>query len=390
MSNLWDYSPAVQALNLSTPEEIANSYRQIFSEVFPGISTEYHTPQGQLIAALTARDVQIVDFCRFMTNYVFNGGEGKLLDNWAWHFYRNIRIPATNANAEITITGVPNSIVQAGFQVTDGTQIYSLNSDVMIGSEGTIKTTLHATEYSNAPAAAANTITEIYTPVHNVHRVTNEKESNPAISEETDNAFYIRCIKYGVHNKDSSLQSILTNLAQVPGVSKLQGYENPTAEQKTIGTLTLPAHSIALIILGGSESDIANMLYHVKSLGCATAGDTTVVYHGAGQPIEYKIYRPKLVPLHMKICIKINTYTPANIKYLIHQAIENGVDILDIGSEVTLALATSWFVKYHEECIITEVKIGKEASSLETSSLQLAYNELLTFLLDNVVIEIQT
>lgn len=389
MSNLWDYSPAVQSINLASAEEIANSYRQIFSEVFPDINLEYHTPQGQLITALTARDLQIVDFCRFMTNAMFNGGEGRLLDNWAWHFFRNIRIPAVNANAEVTITGVPNTVVKAGFQVTDGEQIYELPSDVQISSEGTVKVTVHAIEYLDSPGAKVNTIVEIHTPVDNVQKVTNEKEGNPAINEETDSAFYTRCIKYGLHNKDGSLSSILTSLAQVPGVSKLHGYENPTHETKTIGTLQMVPHSIALIILGGSDDDIARMLFQVKSLGCATVGDTTIVYQGEGQPIQYKIYRPKLISLHVDIKIKINIHTPGDIKFLITHAIAEGVDILDIGYDLTLAQVIGWFAKYHDVCRIEEVKIGKSTSDLGINTISIQHNELLTFQSENCIITIK-
>ena len=126
--------------------------------------------------------------------------------------------------------------------------------------------------------AVLATIGTITTPVTVVAGVTAINNSSgvevQGVDEETDTALRIRRKKSLSNSASSYLDAIEGNLLAVEGVTSATVYENTTGSTDIDG---IPGHSIWAIVEGGSDADIAAMLFAKKSAGAGFYGATSVV-----------------------------------------------------------------------------------------------------------------
>ena len=139
-----------------------------------------------------------------------------------------------------------------------------------------------------AVSAAANTLTVLSTIQLGVSTV-----NNPAavyvqgVDEETDYALRIRRAKSVALPSIGSLDGLTGGLLSTSGVTLAKVFENSSGA--TDGN-SVPAHSIWAIIAGGTDADVARMLYIKRNMGCGMKGSTTV---SVGSPaVSIKFDRP--------------------------------------------------------------------------------------------------
>ncbi len=97
------------------------------------------------------------------------------------------------------------------------------------------------------------------------------------------------------------LESIYSNIANLDNVSAVRVYENDTGERRD----SIPAHSIWVIVDGGDDDEIADVLYRSKTAGTGMKGDVTVsVDRPNGLEFEARFDRPENVNLY----IRLNAY----------------------------------------------------------------------------------
>lgn len=70
------------------------------------------------------------------------------------------------------------------------------------------------------------------------------------------------------------LQSLIAGLNTITGLAEAKVYENNTG---TIDSNSVPGHSIWVIVDGGSDEDVADMIYRYRNAGCGMKGTTTVL-----------------------------------------------------------------------------------------------------------------
>lgn len=157
---------------------------------------------------------------------------------------------------------------------------------------GAINTSLH-------------TINSIFTPVTGLDSVDNEESVTVGRDLETDEEFRARISSDGSINGYGSQPAIEANLRQVEGVSFVDVQVNATANTDSNGR---PANSFESIVIGGSDSDIAEVIFNVGGAGIQSYGNTEVsVADEEGNSQIVKFSRADEVFVWVKVSYTKNT-----------------------------------------------------------------------------------
>ena len=373
-SNLWSYDKNTQSVNFKYGDEILSEYQTLFQSVFPDLNLDASTPQGQLITSLAQGDLIIIDYLQSLANGFFFGGSGFFLDLWAWNSFRVTRKAGVKSQVYIEINGVAGSSVNAGFQVGDGTHTYTISSATIINADGSVNALFIADELDDFQAEA-NTITEIVTPSLGIERVNNPAQATAPTLKETDTELFQRCLKYGSIALSGTFESVMANVAQVNGVSKTNGGENFTGLAKVINGVELPAHSICVVVKGGTDENIAKAMASVRPTGCDMLGDVSYNISSDGVLYTYNFYRPIAVNLAVSVQVNSANIKDANYIESVKTAVTSTIEAYSIGELITQAKLAQDVRNKIKLFDIVDLKFNKKGSALGYNPLQLKLNE---------------
>lgn len=103
-------------------------------------------------------------------------------------------------------------------------------------------------------------------------------------------------------------------MLSLPDVKDAVVLENTKSENTQVQTQTLPPHSIQIIIDGGQDHKIAEIIAKKKTLGAQTVGNTEISYVHNNYNFQYKIQRPSIQSVFLKIIYNKNKYSNKNIE----------------------------------------------------------------------------
>lgn len=383
-SNLWSLSDTGN-LQFSYKDDILAEYQNLFKTIFGDINIDESTPQGQIITSLTQVDLATISYLENLANAFFFGGSGEFLDKWAWNLYRITRKQGTPSSVVITITGRPETEIPADFIISDGSQNYKIESPTQIPEGGEIKANFINLEI-NDKTSNANTITQIVTNVSGVERVNNEAPSTMAIMRETDAQLFNRCLYFGSTATNASFRSILANVAQVQGVSRIAGAENVLDTAQTINGVELTPHSICIVVDGGENEAIAKAIQDSKATGCDMVGTTEQVLYIDKQKYTYKFYRPTQVALQAQVTVsKTGALIPANFETTIKNTLADFINSLDIAKTITQPLLSNALIKAVGDGLnIDDLQFSLKDEALGYALIALKLNEVAFISLDDI------
>ncbi len=239
---------------------------------------------------------------------------------------------ATNSTVEVTITGNAFTVITNGIiQDTQG-NLWNLPATVTIPIGGSIQVNATAQQVGaiNIPENSANII---YTPQLGWASVNNPSNvSVPGAPIEDDAQLRIRQAQSVALPALTPLDSIYAALAQLPGVTRLSVYENPTAATDGNG---VPSHSIAPIVAGGNLTQIAQTIEATKSPGTGTYGTTSeVVVDPSGFPVTINFFVLAEVPIYVIITLTSLAGFVGSTVTAIQNAIVAFLNGLNIGEDV--------------------------------------------------------
>lgn len=375
-SNLWSLNDTGM-LEFSYKDEILAQYQNLFKTIFGDINIDESTPQGQIITSLTQVDLATISYLENLANAFFFGGSGEFLDKWAWNLYRVVRKQGTPSSVVITITGRPDTEIPAEFTISDGSQNYKIESPTQIPENGEIKAKFINLEI-NDKTSSPNTVTQIVTNVSGVERVTNEAPSTLAIMRETDAQLFNRCLYFGSTATNASFRSILANVAQVQGVSRIAGAENVLDTPQTIQGVELTPHSICIVVDGGENEAIAKAIQQSKATGCDMVGTTEQILYIDKQKYFYRFYRPTQIALQAQVTVsKTNTLIPANFETLVKNSLADFINSLDIAKTITQPLLSNALIKaVGNDLNIDDLQFSVKNQALGYSPIALKLNEV--------------
>jgi len=148
----------------------------------------------------------------------------------------------------------------------------------------------------------ANTITTAVTVILGVTAINNPSAPyQEGTDQETDADFRIRRQKSVGKPSQGYLQSLYAALLNIPGVSQVSIYENVTGSTDGDG---IPSHSIWVIVLGGTDEEVAESIFSYRNAGCGMKGAEEVEVEMAdGNTFTIKFDRPDEEDLYMEFTV---------------------------------------------------------------------------------------
>lgn len=301
---------------------------------------------------------------------------------------------ATKIN--VTLTGTSGTVVPAGSQISDvnANTIFSLNSDVVIGSAGT-GTGVATCNTLGEINPANNTIIQILTPVYGWHNVTNTSVAVLGDDPETDNQLHIKQQRETSNTSYSQVDALYAGITNLAGVDYVRIYQNWTLETDDKG---IPAKTIAAVVDGGDTEAIANVMWLKAPMLSNYAGNLehpVTMFDRFGLAYQITFYRPEKVPVYIDLDITITDASiyPADAYDQIKQ---NIIDYAAYGLNSSNGFPPGSPVIYSRLYTpinevpgfkINHLYIGTSASPTGTSDLEMDWLQVAEFTADNINIE---
>lgn len=181
-------------------------------------------------------------------------------------------------------------------------------------------------------------VSKIVNNIVGFEEVTNLLEPTYGRIEETDIELRHSYLAKSALRSTTMIESILAELLNsVPNVETASGYENDTDATDVRG---LPPHSIEIVVEGGSNEKIAEVILKKKAGGIQTYGDVTVNVPGKyGESIPIHFNRPEFLYTWMKISLYGDTAEmPQNYAALTVSSIIEDSENLVAGSNMLIQL----------------------------------------------------
>lgn len=297
-------------------EDIRNDITAQMQAIYGAdINIEQNSPDGQFINILAQAKKDILDLCvQYYNNcntemvvgipqqilYQLNG---LTIKSYTYsRVYINVTLTQT-----VNLQGLDADIDNpegVGFTVSDS------NGNRWILTASTTKTAgTHLLDFRAADLGAItalpNTITIMETVIAGVQSVTNPANNyETGATGETDSEFRQR------RNISTSMpaqgfeDATEAQLLTLPNVTQAKVYSNRTSSSVN----TIPAHTVWVIVEGGNQSEIGNVIYNNVPPGIPMKGSQSVTItrpNGSVDTVNYDI--PSSVALYIKMNIKILT-----------------------------------------------------------------------------------
>ncbi|XER11057.1 hypothetical protein SATMO3_12250 [Sporomusa aerivorans] len=287
------------------------------------------------------------------------------------------RKAASYSTCVLTLTGTAGTVITNGVVEDDAGVKWDLPATVTLES-ATYQISAQC-EDIGAIEAAPGTITKIVTPTKGWTSVTNDVPAVTGDPIETDAEFRLRQSISVAIPSQNMLDGTIAGIASVDGVNRYKVYDNDSNVTDENG---IPSHSIAAVVEGGLDADIAEQVYLRKGPGGGTYGDIGVDYINAdGLPTTIRFFRPVYVATDVTLTVTKNSGYTSALKEQIENKITSYIDGLDIGNNVTttgiLAAVLSIISNLSKPPFsISSLNIGRHGETLSNSDIVIAFKEV--------------
>jgi len=387
---------------LKTQNEWFDEEKQLYLDIDPLWNLDPSTPDGLKLA----HDAEVFSALDEALQQAYNSKDPNKATGIDLDIISALTGTKRSAGTASTINnfllqGVPGTVVPVGTvfeSATTGTR-WTLDQTWTLDGSGIAFADITAT-VTGPVEADANTITKIINTVSGLTSVNNPAPATPGTSTETDSSLRVKRATAVGRPGNNQIDSMLGELYAVSGVRRLKIYENDTNTTDVNG---LPPHSIAPIIDGGLDTDIALGIYLKKNPG--------VMLYQAADPVQIdvasptypdmiktiKFSRPYYVDMILNITIKNDGTLPSNTQDLIRDAFmsfaagglipaEYGlkVDGFDIGETVpysTLFIPVNKGIGKYGNSYVQSMTVNGG-----TSNVAIAFNQLSRWTTSNITV----
>jgi uncharacterized phage protein gp47/JayE len=261
-----------------------------------------------------------------------------------------VRSPFTYSVASLTVTGTNGTTIVNGFAQDVSGNLWALPSPtVIIGTSVTVTAT--CTTPGNIVALPGQ-VSLIATPVSGWTGVTNPAAAKAGVAVETDSKARARQAISVALPSLTTLQSTIADVLATAGVTRIcPGYPTPGGPGTSIENPTgstdspwgNPAHSISMVVEGGTDADVAMSIYGARGIGCFTNGTTTVAVTDpkTGYVMNISFFRPTYTPVMVQVQVHGYATTPTSATLAaIQTVVANYLNTLNIGETVSVGALT--------------------------------------------------
>lgn len=303
------------------------------------------------------------------------------------------RKSATNSTAVLTIVGTPGTVLNSAVAMDAANNLWDLPLIVTIPVGGTIAVTATC-ETSGAITAAAGTINVRSTPIAGWTSVNNAADALPGSPTELDSQLRGRqAISVSISAK-TLVDSTLSGIAAVTGVTRYGtiGVENPTGSLDSYGN---PAHSISMVVEGGTDLDVATAIYNNKTPGCLTNGTTVIPVTDpqTGAVLNIGFFRPTYVPIYVTLNVHALTGYTTAVGVAIQNAIVAYLNSLQIGESLTVSALYAVAVGVMPNIVLPQFSVralfvGTAPTPTLSNDIPVNFNQVVSGSLINVIINL--
>lgn len=342
--------------NLILVDDLVTGFQNIYSQNGEILNLDSNTPDGQVIELFAYMGTVI----REMITEVYNSCDpdkcvGAIQDNRYQINYlerkagsyslQNIVITANKTVQLQGLDGSYNEPEASSFAVSDdnGNIWYLVDSTTVYSGQNVLE--FRAKE-KGVVVPTIGTITNMVTIIPGIVSVINNVGATYiGTEEENDSDFRIRRARSTSTPGKNNVDSMEGQIRELDGVVDVKIHENRTNVTDDTGTT---AHTIWVIVEGGANTEIADVIYGNIS-GSDTRGAVTVpLITSSLQPININFDRETIVPLYIKFDIKaisdlgeinqdgIKQYIADNLTYSIGENVETS-KITQVAADAMLA-----------------------------------------------------
>lgn len=172
----------------------------------------------------------------------------------------------TNVSVEVVFSGTVGFVINAGFQVGDGSYTYVVQSATIVGQGGQSAQVQAVASTTGSWPVPAGTVTQLVTSVPSAITLTvnNPLEGSGGNTQETEQAYRVRILQAGIVACQGTPAFLKTLLEKIPGVLPQQ-------------VSVVSAGSSWKVICGGASADpfaIANAIYQATPVVGNLIGST--------------------------------------------------------------------------------------------------------------------
>ena len=369
-------------------EELNDEVKSIFGDNF-NVSPE--SPDGQINGIISESNANLWEIAEESYN-AFNpsAATGNTLSNLV-QLNGITRLSATSSRVQLSVSGTAGTTIPAGSLVSTSDTGDQFSTEIDVVLDGAGNGSVFANAVSTGPIAAlAGTMTEIDTPITGWSTVTNSADAQLGTDEETDVELRARRERSVARDAQAIIDAIFAGVANIEGVTQVVVLENDT---NLIDSNGLPPHSFHVIVVGGVDQDIADVIWLKKPAGILSFGFTTVeVTDSQGIPHDISFSRPTEIDIYVEIDLTTFPEYPSNGDDLIKQAIvdyANGdlVEGRDFGLSDDVIYTRLYTpinsVQGHE---IDGLRIGTSPSPTGTDNIPISITEISKFTIANIVV----
>lgn len=389
-----------EGFNAKRTADIIEDLNADFLVAWPGIKTDGESVSGNFIGILGAAIGQAWEAIQLANDqYDPSTARGANLSSLVL-LNGLIRKDAQASTATLNITATPSTVIPAGSLVSNDDNSITVSTDTELTVGGTGTGTVSATATETGPKVIdADVLTNIVTPIFGWSSVTNSSAGVTGRDIETDRELRERQVRGTFTPARAIVESIYSNLVNLDQVVFVRVYVNETGDTDSRG---ITQHSVAVVIVGGIDADIAEEIFNYIPAGINTFGTTEVSIidiQDFAYPIRFT--RPTEVPIYVNIEIDTDDSFPADGVDRIKQAIVDyaagGADAIGgttgnlDGFPPGAAIARS---RVYTPCNsvqghnVTLLEIGYAIGTVAEVDLAIDWNEVSTWDVDDITVSI--
>lgn len=397
---------------IKTQNEYFADEQELYKAIDPNFTLEPSTPDGMKIA----HDAEVFGALDELIKQAYDARDPNKASGYDLDVLRKLtgatRSQGTPSTVMLTMTGVGGTVIPKGSQAkTKSGVIFETDEDLILATDGLGSVSAHCTQ-NGAIEVNANSITEIVTLVSGWQTVTNQDVATLGTNRDSDALFRIKSARSvsraGMGQKDS----LYGEIYETYGVRKVRVYENKTDSayiDQVKNPHGLPAHSLAIVVDGGSDADVAKSIYKKLIPG--------VNLHAVGTEVNEVVFSEKYKnssdvitfsrPLYVDVKVNLviadplrtlptkdelqELVTKAYIDYYEGDLLPDGIGFMTTGFDIgEIVPYTRLFTPINK---VLGGYGGTYVKSLTvnggTNNVEIKFNELARFLAQNITVSVE-
>ena len=380
MATLTETGIKIERLN-DIVKRFEDGFKQIYGQ---NIDLSPSTPDGQMVGILAQIKMDIEELAENVYRQLDpDVATGAWLEQRVAYAGLMRRGASYSYLRSVILTGEPNTHLYAGIVVSDQNKVrWVLTTDIQLDSNGSGRADFRSEQLGSFNLAKNTTLT-IETVTLGLTNAVTFENAEVGVEEETDTQLRERFLFSRTKNAQNSAEAITAKIAALPDVKQVRVLENNTAQRDALG---VEPHSIDVIVYGGNDEEIANVIYQNKGAGVGLQGNTLANLKKDGEMRPIRFDKVSLVDIQVSMrCVRYEDFTEID-KDQIKKLLAN--QVFKIGQTVSLSRLYSP-INQVGGFWVKELKIARKGQQLKAENVALQPRDLARIMENDIAIEVE-